>query len=71
MSYRVTIHSSAPIGHHGKAKTVSYETRAGAVAYARTAREKKTPMRYGFTMEVEHADGGWSIVRFTKTSLVS
>ena len=40
MSYRVTIHSSAPIGHHGHAKTVSYETRAGAEAYARAAREE-------------------------------
>ena len=28
-------------------------------------------MRYGFTMEVEHADGGWTIARFTKTALVS
>lgn len=40
MSYRVTIHSSAPVGHHGTAKTVSYESRAGAEAYARTAREE-------------------------------
>ena len=40
MSYRVTVHSSAPPGHHGYAKTVSYETRAGAEAYARTAREE-------------------------------
>jgi len=40
MSYRVTIHSSAPTGHHGTAKTVSYEHRAGAEAYARTAREE-------------------------------
>ncbi len=40
MSYRVTIHSSAPVGHHGYAKTVSYESRAGAEAYARTAREE-------------------------------
>jgi hypothetical protein len=40
MSYRVTIHSSAPIGHHGYAKIVSYESRAGAEAYARTARQE-------------------------------
>lgn len=40
MSYRVTIHSSAPIGHHGNVFAVSYETRAGAEAYARTAREE-------------------------------
>lgn len=40
MSYRVTIHSSAPTGHHGTAKTETYEHRAGAEAYARTARQE-------------------------------
>lgn len=40
MSYRVTIHSSAPIGHHGYAKTETYEHRASAEAYARAAREE-------------------------------
>lgn len=40
MSYRVTIHSAAPAGHHGTAKFVSYEARSGSEAYARTARQE-------------------------------
>lgn len=40
MSYRVTIHSSAPDGHHGYAKTETYEHRASAEAYARAARQE-------------------------------
>jgi len=40
VSYRVTIHSSAPTGHHGTAKTETYEHRASAEAYARAARDE-------------------------------
>lgn len=40
MSYRVTIHNSAPIGHHGKAHTETFDHRADAEGYARAARNE-------------------------------
>lgn len=40
MSYRVTIHSSAPIGHHGYVHTETFDSRADAERYAREARQE-------------------------------
>jgi len=40
MSYRVTIHSSAPIGHHGKVHIETFDHRADAEGYARAARKE-------------------------------
>jgi hypothetical protein len=37
VSYRVTIHSAAPVGHHGKAHVETFDRRADAEQYRRDA----------------------------------
>lgn len=37
VSYRVTIHSAAPAGHHGRAHIETFDRRADAEAYRRQA----------------------------------
>jgi len=37
VSYRVTIHAAAPIGHHGRAHVETFDRRADAEAYRRQA----------------------------------
>lgn len=40
MTYRVTIHTAAPLGHHGRAKIETFVSRSEAEQYARTARQE-------------------------------
>jgi hypothetical protein len=40
VSYRVTIHSAAPPGHHGKVHVETFDRRADAEAYRRQAQQE-------------------------------
>lgn len=40
MTYRVTIHTAAPLGHHGRAKIETFVSRSEAEQYARDARRE-------------------------------